>query len=123
MLWVFAIISLVAAGAVVGLLAWQIRRRRLKGVIVPIDTPNLAAILGPKFDRFYFVLGRFGRTFLRELSIYSLIAIHQLLLLSRSAFFRLERRFSRLVDAVKGKRFIRKRGLTSSYLMNLKKEK
>jgi len=123
MLWIFAIVSIAAAAVVVSLLAWQIRSLRLSGVSIPDDTPSLVGTLGPKFDRFYFASVRFGRAFLHELSIYSLIAIHQLLLLSKTGFFRLEQRFSRLVNAVKGKKFIHKKGSVSVYLMNLKKEK
>jgi hypothetical protein len=123
MLWFFAIVSIAAAAAVISLLTRQVRSLRRSGASIPADTPSLADILGPKFDRFYFASVRFAHAFLHELSIYSLIAIHQLLLLFKSGFFRLEQRFSRLLNAVKGRKLIHKKGSISVYLMNLKKEK
>lgn len=123
MLWFFAIVTLMAAAAAALLLGQQIKMIRANGSAAPLEPPRLIEFFGAKFDGFYFAAARFARGLLHELYIFSLVTIHLLLVLFKLGLSRLEHRFSRLVNAVKGRSFIRKKGAISVFLMNLKKEK
>ncbi len=76
-----------------------------------------------KIDHWYYQFSSFFRQTGHYLSFYGLVFIRQLIIMTRALLALVEGRFSRLIDAVRGRGVIHKRGAASLWLLEVKNHK
>lgn len=76
-----------------------------------------------KIDRWYRQFGSFFLQLGHYFYFYALVFVRHLIVMARSLLAFIERRFSRLIDAVRGRGVIHKRGAASLWLLKIKNHK
>lgn len=115
-------ITLGALLAMGGLIGWQIAGLR-SGRIVAFGNGDLRDSLQIRLDRFYFGFLLFFRHLVHHAYFYTLLILRRLTIIGRYLLVRVEKKFSRLIDSVRGKGVIRKRGSVSFFLQQIKDHK
>lgn len=118
MMWFFLIVSGLALAAAASLVMWEVRRLRANQPVA--DEPLFLCDFLPRVNKFY---GGFAGFFYRlghQLSFYTLLGLHQLVVIFKLILARVEKRFVRLIDAVQGRGVIGKRGSASLFLLKIK---
>lgn len=84
---------------------------------------SLANILQYKTDKFYHDFGSFFHQLAHLFIFYLLVALRRLVVISRGILVHIEQRFSHLIDVVRGKGVIHKKGAVSLFLTQIKESK
>ncbi len=112
---ILLLISLSSFALLVGMIAWQMFALR-QGRVGYGHGPSLSAMIQPKIDHAAFHFSTFAGALLKRLSLLVLSGIRFLLVLSKQLISRLEKRFGRIINAVKGKGAVSKKGSVSLFL-------
>lgn len=118
LIWISAL-SFVAMISMVSLRVVAIRN----GKVTELDQPSIHSVVQPKVDftAFFFVV--LCRDIFKYLSLHFLLFIHRTLSLLKLYTIKVEKRFSRIIDAVHGKGVEGKRGSVSIFLHDLQVHK
>lgn len=119
MIWFSSILMIGGALMAVGLVFRQIALIR-SGEVRPLGVDATVASWQRRIDRFYFGFSSFFVWLARLIAFNFLVVACRLISFFRLLLFRLERRFSRLVEGVRGRRMLDRRGSVSFFLANLK---
>ena len=120
MLTTFSIITILAAGAITLPLwrQWRIVRRTPE--VVTSNESDFVAALERRLDQFYLDFAYFFSHLGHYLYYYTLVLMRHLLGWSRYLIYKIEKRFSRLIDSVRGRGVINHKGSVSLFLAKLK---
>ncbi|HYC83033.1 MAG TPA: hypothetical protein VEB60_00585 [Candidatus Paceibacterota bacterium] len=106
--------SLASLTALVGMIVWQMVALR-QGRAGYGHGPSLSAVIQPKIDHAAFHFSTFASALLKRLSLLVLSGIRSLLVLVKQLLGRLEKRFGRTINAMKGKGPVSKKGSVSLF--------
>ncbi|MEX0919048.1 MAG: hypothetical protein WDZ85_03770 [Candidatus Paceibacterota bacterium] len=115
-LLIAGIISFIIAGAIVGWRLIEIRR----GAVFPRQ-PALWPMIDHWLDVLAFFIVTGSKSLLKQSYLILLIAGEKLIKLFKYLILRVERRFTRVVNQVKGRHDISKRGSASLFLREIKR--
>ncbi|MBI2100092.1 MAG: hypothetical protein HYT48_01995 [Candidatus Vogelbacteria bacterium] len=123
MLTTFSIMTVLALGAIVLPVArqWWIIRRDVDGTAA--SEPDFATVLQRRLDKFYVDFANFFSHLGHYLYFYSLVIVRHLLIWSRFLLHKVEKKFSRLIDSVRGKGVLNHKGSVSIFLAQIKGDK
>ena len=123
-LLIFGLITLLALGGLVALGVWQIRRlRRGEVTVIDVGPLSLFAMCERRIERWYYLFGFVFRQLAHYLYFYSLVTVHFLVIAFKSLLTLAEGRFSRLIDSVRGRGVLHKRGAVSLFLTQISQVK
>ncbi len=105
-----------------GLLSAQISYLR-RSEIVDRPAVSLTQLAQARIDRWYFAFAFFFRQARHYSYLYTLIAIRRGLLIFRYLLTRVERRFARLIDSVRGRQLLHSGAPVSLFLAQIKDHK
>jgi hypothetical protein len=88
-----------------------------------VNEEYLSELFQRRIDLFYERFARFFKHFLHYSSLYFLLAIRRLVVISRFLLTRIERKFSRLIDSVHGRGVLLRGGSVSPFLTKIKDHK
>ena len=116
------LIAVVATGLT--LLSRQLKLVRAEAVVVnPATGMSLGDIIQCKIDTVYHDFSFFFHQLTHFVVFYSLLASRRVVIILRYLLVRVERRFSRLIDAIRGKGVIHKKGVVSLFLTKIEESK
>ena len=107
-----------ASGLAAYLLVGQMKLVRRGEVTVSV-TPALVSIFSHRVNRFYHGFGFFFKHLGHHGYFFSLLVMRRLVIVSKYILMRIEQRFSHLIESVRGKGVISKRGSVSLFLTAL----
>ncbi len=122
MLTSFFIITVVAAG-VVAIMFGRQWRHLSAGRITVSSEGDFSAVIQSRLDRFYFGFADFFTQLGHQLYYWTLLGLRHLAIWFKILLHKTEKKFSRLIDSVRGKGVLNKKGSVSLFLAQLKQNK
>lgn len=116
------ILIAVSALGIAALLGFQLGKLERGGESGARDYPVLLDILQGKVDLFYRGFSSFFKQLGHYLYFYSLLVLRRLVIWFRIILTLIERRFSHLIESVRGKGVVGKRGAVSIFLADIAKK-
>ncbi len=124
LLTILIVLALAVTLAMVATGLWQLRLVRLGRIpLSAYRKVELAELLQYKIDQWYHGFGFFFKQVVHLGYFYLLLAIRRVVIMVRYLLVRAERKSSRLIDSVRGKGVIHKKGAVSLFLAQIKEQK
>ncbi|MCC6290886.1 hypothetical protein IT398_02375 [Candidatus Nomurabacteria bacterium] len=116
------IVIAVSALGISALLGFQLGRLEQRSELEAENYPALLHILQDKINRFYHGFSSFFKQLGHYLYFYSLLVLRRLVIWVRIILTLIEKRFSHLIESVRGKGVVGKRGAVSLFLADIAKK-
>ena len=116
------ILTAISALGIAALLGFQFGKLNQNSRLDAENYPVLAYILQDKANRFYCGFSSFFKQLGHHLYFYSLLVLRRLVIWFRIILTLIEKRFSNLIESVRGKGVVGKRGAVSIFLADIAKK-